>query len=70
MKILFFIEHLGVGGVMRQVSILADPLGRRGHDVSLVALYTLDPYWNLVSKVQFAVLTEKRTLVLVSKKGF
>lgn len=59
MKILFFIEHLGLGGVVRQVSTLADQLGRRGHDVSLLALYTLDPHWNLVSKVKFDVLTEK-----------
>ena len=59
MKILFFIEHLGLGGVVRQVSILADHLGRRGHDVSLLALYTIDPHWNLVSKVNFDVLTEK-----------
>jgi len=59
MKILFLIEHLGVGGVVRQVSILADRLGHRGHDVSLLALYTLDQHWNLVSNVTFAVLTEK-----------
>lgn len=59
MKIIVFIEHLGLGGVVRQVSILADHLRRRGHDVSLLALYTLDPHWNLVSKVNFDVLTEK-----------
>jgi len=59
LKILFFIEHLGLGGVVRQVSILVDHLGRRGHDVSLLALYTLDQDWNLVSKRNYDTLAQK-----------
>jgi glycosyltransferase involved in cell wall biosynthesis len=59
MKILVFIEHLGLGGVVRQVSILADHLERRGHDVSLLALYTLDQDWNLVSKRNYDTLAQK-----------
>ncbi len=48
MKILFFIQSLGMGGAVRQVSILSDRLVRRGHDVSILALYTADQNWNLV----------------------
>src|SRR3989304_424560 len=51
MKILFFIQSLGMGGAVRQLSILSDHLVRRGHDVSIVALYTTDQNWNLVWKI-------------------
>ena len=36
---------------MRQVSILSDRLVRRGHDVSILALYTTDQNWNLVWEI-------------------
>lgn len=45
MRILFFLQCLGVGGVERQVFLLADHLVRRGHDVSIAALHVLDPRW-------------------------
>ena len=48
MKILFLIQSLGIGGAVRQLSILADHLVRRGHDVSVLALYTTDQNWNSV----------------------
>ena len=51
MKILFFIQSLGIGGVVRQLSILTDHLARRGHDVSVVALYTTDQNWELIWKI-------------------
>ena len=45
MRILFFLQTLGVGGVERQVSLLADHLIRRGHHVGIAALHTLDENW-------------------------
>jgi glycosyltransferase involved in cell wall biosynthesis len=45
MRILFFLQCLGVGGVERQIFLLADHLGRRGHHVSIAALHTLDQNW-------------------------
>jgi len=45
MRILFFLQCLGVGGVERQVFLLADHLTRRGHHVSIAALHVLDPRW-------------------------
>jgi glycosyltransferase involved in cell wall biosynthesis len=50
MKILFFIQDLGIGGVLRQISILSEHLARRGHDVSIVALYATDQHWKLILK--------------------
>ena len=47
MRILFFIQSLGMGGADRQLSILSGHLARRGHDVSVVALYTTDQNWKL-----------------------
>lgn len=67
MKILFFIQYLGLGGVLRQISILADHLGRRGHDVSVLGLYTIDSGWHLLWKSNFPIpllLTQKPTGVL------
>jgi glycosyltransferase involved in cell wall biosynthesis len=45
MKIMFFIQDLGFGGVLRQVSELVTSLGRKGHDISLVAMYPIDSNW-------------------------
>jgi glycosyltransferase involved in cell wall biosynthesis len=45
MRILFFLQFLGVSGVERQIFLLADHLARRGHHVSIAALHTLDPNW-------------------------
>jgi len=45
MRILFFLQSLGVGGVERQIFLLADHLGHRGHHVSIAALHTLDQNW-------------------------
>jgi glycosyltransferase involved in cell wall biosynthesis len=50
-KILFLIQYLGLGGVVRQLSVLTDHLGRRRHHVSLLALYTIDQDWNLLWKL-------------------
>lgn len=51
MKILFFIQDLGMGGVVRQISILSEHLARRGHDVSVLALYTMNQNWKLIWKL-------------------
>jgi glycosyltransferase involved in cell wall biosynthesis len=48
MKICFLIQNLAMGGVMRQISILAGGLSRRGHDISVLALYPVDEKWRLV----------------------
>ena len=45
MKIMFFIQDLGFGGVLRQVSLLAANLARRGHGVSVIAMYPKDDTW-------------------------
>lgn len=45
MKIMFFIQDLGFGGVLRQLSLLAANLERRGHGVSVVAMYPKDGNW-------------------------
>lgn len=45
MRITFFIQDLGIGGVIRQVSLLAGNLERRGHGVSVIAMYPKDGNW-------------------------
>ena len=65
MKILFFIQHLGLGGVLRQISILADQLARRGHNVSFLALYPSDQNWHLLGKLN----VELRSLIAQKPKG-
>jgi glycosyltransferase involved in cell wall biosynthesis len=44
-NVLFFVQHVGVGGVVRQVAITADQLVERGHGAALVGLYKLDDDW-------------------------
>ncbi len=51
MRILFLVQSLGMGGAVRQLSILSGHLARRGHDVSVVALYTTDQNWNSVWEI-------------------
>ena len=51
MRILFLIQSLGIGGADRQLSILAGHLVRRGHTVSVLALYTTDQNWELLWKL-------------------
>lgn len=45
MKVFFLLQCMGVGGVERQVSMLAGHLRRRGHQVTVEALHALDPAW-------------------------
>ena len=45
MRILFFIQDLGAGGVLRQLDVLASGLTDRGHTVSVAALYTKSADW-------------------------
>ncbi len=45
MRILFFLQCLGVSGIERQIFLLADHLTRRGHRVSIAALHTVDQNW-------------------------
>ena len=45
MRILFFIQDLGAGGVLRQLDVLASELTDRGHAVSVAALYTKSNDW-------------------------
>lgn len=50
MNVLFFVQHLGVGGIVRQSSAQLEHLHRRGHHASLLAMYAIDddwrPLWN------------------------
>jgi len=70
MKILFLIQSLGIGGADRQLSILSDHLVLRGHDVSVMALYTPDPNWKLLWKPNSidvrSLLLNEPTAVLTS----
>ncbi|MFI5324419.1 MAG: glycosyltransferase, partial [Thermodesulfobacteriota bacterium] len=45
MKILIFIQNLKMGGVIRQLSYLAPRLKKKGHDVSILALYESNRDW-------------------------
>jgi len=45
MRILFFIQDLGAGGVLRQLDVLASELTDRGHTVSVAAMYTKSSDW-------------------------
>jgi len=45
MRILFLLHLMGVGGVERQILLLADHLTRRGHHVSVAALNSIDTDW-------------------------
>ena len=45
MRILFFIQDLGAGGVLRQLDVLASELTDRGHTVSVAAMYTKSGDW-------------------------
>jgi glycosyltransferase involved in cell wall biosynthesis len=60
MKILFFIQSLGIGGVESQIQILAEHLSHRGHNVSVLALYTVDQKWKFVWKLD----SDIRSLIL------
>jgi len=57
MKICFFVQNLAMGGVMRQIAILAKGLTRRGHDVSVLALYPVDDKWRIVWDLPLEVST-------------
>jgi len=48
MQILFFIGSLKTGGAERQISLLAEGLAWRGHDVSVMTLYPGGQYWDLL----------------------
>jgi glycosyltransferase involved in cell wall biosynthesis len=48
MKIMIFIEELGIGGVLRQMSLLADGLARKGHDVIAFGLAERNIEWRYV----------------------
>jgi glycosyltransferase involved in cell wall biosynthesis len=63
MRILFFIDTLGFGGVIRQLSLLAGGLQKKGHQVSVLALYQVDRDWVSMweaSQVRVRVLYESR----------
>jgi hypothetical protein len=47
-RILFFVQHLASGGVMRQMATQAEHLNRRGHSVSLLGLYEVDEDWRFL----------------------
>jgi glycosyltransferase involved in cell wall biosynthesis len=48
--ILFLVQHLGMGGALRQLALQAEQLDRRGHSVSLVGLYEHDEQWTSLWK--------------------
>lgn len=63
MRILFFIDTLGLGGVIRQLSLLAGGLQKKGHQVSVLALYPVDRDWGSMweaSQVRIRTLYNKR----------
>jgi glycosyltransferase involved in cell wall biosynthesis len=63
MRILFFIDSIGVGGVIRQLSILAGGLQKKGHHVSVLALYPVDGDWGCMweaSQVRIRTLYNER----------
>ena len=63
MRILFFIDTLGLGGVIRQLSLLAGGLQKKGHQVSVLALYPVDRDWGSMweaSQVRIRTLYDKR----------
>ncbi|MGH7892295.1 MAG: glycosyltransferase [Thermodesulfobacteriota bacterium] len=63
MRILFFIDTLGLGGVIRQLSLLAGGLQEKGHQVSVLALYPVDRDWGSMweaPQVRVRVLYESR----------
>ncbi len=63
MRILFFIDTIGLGGVIRQLSLLAGGLQKKGHQVSVLALYPVDRDWVSMweaSQVRVRVLYESR----------
>jgi glycosyltransferase involved in cell wall biosynthesis len=68
MKICFFIQNLAMGGVIRQISILADHLSRRGHEISILALYPVDQNWKFIwelSSIEVSsLLLEKPSVAL------
>lgn len=63
MKILFFVQHVGLGGVLRQISILADGLTRKGHEVSVVGLSPQNRDWKMVwdSNLEISMLSTKKS---------
>lgn len=63
MRILFFIDTLGLGGVIRQLSLLAGGLQKKGHHVSVLALYPVDRDWGCMreaSQVRIRTLYNER----------
>ena len=50
MRVLFFLRCLWLGGVERQVFLLADQLTRRGHDPRIAALHVLDSSWRWLAE--------------------
>src|SRR3954462_13089817 len=62
MNVIIFIEDVGLGGVLRQVSLLAEGLRRKGHKVSLLGLAERDLEWHQVwdSTLELAVLYRKK----------
>ena len=50
MRVFFFIWSLDVGGAQTQVSLIADRLAQRGHDVSVVAVYAGGKNWQWLQR--------------------
>lgn len=48
MRILFSIDSIGVGGIVRQLSLLTEGLRKKGHGVSVAALYPIDRDWDTI----------------------
>lgn len=64
MKILFFIDTLKTGGAERQISQLAQGLAQRGHDISVVTVYSGGQYWDWLQNrqgIQVQALFETKT---------
>jgi glycosyltransferase involved in cell wall biosynthesis len=64
-RIVFFVQHLGAGGVVRQAATQAEQLERRGHSVSLVALFELDEAWKSIWQRPARVLLPRPAATLL-----
>ncbi|MGN0070093.1 MAG: glycosyltransferase family 4 protein [Prevotella sp.] len=64
MKVFFTLASLGSGGSERVVSLLANSMSERGHEVEIICLKYIDSYYQVNKEVKVAFLSDE-----VSSKG-
>ena len=52
MKLLFFIDTMRGGGAERVMATLTDELVKRGHDITLVTMFTEEPFYSINKKIK------------------